>query len=88
MQRRTVVSTGALWVVARSGHARAERKVYRVGVIGYRATAELAGPEPRSPQTAAFMRGMRELGYVYGEHFVTEARGADGKPERFPSSGH
>jgi len=85
MQRRTVVGAGALWVASRSGHAWAERKVYRVGIIGYRATAELVGPEPRSPQTAAFMRGMRALGYVYGEHFVTEARGADGKPERFPS---
>jgi putative ABC transport system substrate-binding protein len=27
---------------------------------------------------------MRDLGYTYGEHFVTEARGAEGKPERFP----
>ncbi len=83
--RRTVVGAGALWVAAWSGNARAQRKVYRVGIIGYRATAELVGPEPRSPQTAAFVRGMRELGYVYGEHFVTEARGADGKPERIPS---
>jgi putative ABC transport system substrate-binding protein len=28
---------------------------------------------------------LRELGYVYGEHFLTEARGGDGRPERFPS---
>jgi putative tryptophan/tyrosine transport system substrate-binding protein len=28
---------------------------------------------------------LRELGYVYGEHFVTEARGAEGKLERFPA---
>ena len=28
---------------------------------------------------------MRELGYVYGEHFMTEPRGADGKPEHFPT---
>ncbi len=28
---------------------------------------------------------MRELGYVHGDHFVTEVRGADGKPERFPA---
>jgi putative ABC transport system substrate-binding protein len=84
MQRRTAVGAGALWLVSRTGYAQPARKVYRVGIIGYRATAELAGPEPRSPQTAAFMRGMRERGYVYGEHFVTEARGADGKPERFP----
>jgi putative ABC transport system substrate-binding protein len=27
---------------------------------------------------------MGELGYVYGQHFVTEARGTDGKPERSP----
>jgi len=27
---------------------------------------------------------LRELGYVYGEHFVTEPRGGEGKPERFP----
>ncbi len=80
-----MVGAGALWVAAWCGHARAQRKVYRVGIIGYRATAELAGPEPRSPQTVAFVRGMRELGYEYGKHFVTEARGADGKPERFPS---
>ena len=26
---------------------------------------------------------MLELGYTYGEHFVTEPRGADGRPERF-----
>jgi putative ABC transport system substrate-binding protein len=26
-----------------------------------------------------------ELGYVYGEHFVIEPRGAEGKPARFPS---
>jgi len=28
---------------------------------------------------------LRELGYVYGEHFVTEPRGGEGKPERFPA---
>jgi putative ABC transport system substrate-binding protein len=27
---------------------------------------------------------MSELGYVYGEHFVTEPRGAEGKTERYP----
>jgi putative ABC transport system substrate-binding protein len=28
---------------------------------------------------------LREIGYVYGEHFVTEPRGAEGKPERYAS---
>jgi putative ABC transport system substrate-binding protein len=27
---------------------------------------------------------LRELGYSHGEHFVTEPRGSEGKPERFP----
>jgi putative ABC transport system substrate-binding protein len=27
---------------------------------------------------------LRELGYVYGEHFVTEPRGGEGQLERFP----
>jgi putative ABC transport system substrate-binding protein len=32
----------------------------------------------------AFLRGMRELGYVEGKNFVIEARFADGKDERLP----
>ena len=45
----------------------------------------MVGPQPRVPSTAAFLRGLREIGYVYGEHFVTEPRGGEGKPERFPN---
>ena len=29
--------------------------------------------------------GLRDLGYVYGQHYVTEARGAEGKPDRYPA---
>jgi putative ABC transport system substrate-binding protein len=47
--------------------------------------SELAGPQPKSPFIGALLRGLRELGYVYGEHFVTETRSAEGKVERFPS---
>jgi putative ABC transport system substrate-binding protein len=45
----------------------------------------MIGPEPRSPVTKAFLRGLRDLGYVYGEHFVTEPRGAESRPERYPA---
>ena len=31
-----------------------------------------------------FLRGMQELGYVEGKHFVIEYRSADGLDERFP----
>lgn len=32
----------------------------------------------------AFRAGMRDLGYVEGQHFVIVYRSADGRPERFP----
>jgi putative ABC transport system substrate-binding protein len=44
-------------------------------------TADMSGPQPRRPSTMAFLRGMRELGYVYGQDFVTEPRGGEGRPE-------
>ena len=45
----------------------------------------MVGPEPKSAFAAALLRGLRDLGYVYGQHFVTEPRGAEGRPERYPS---
>jgi putative ABC transport system substrate-binding protein len=64
--------------------AQPARKVYRIGILSSSGTtSEMVGPQPRSPFGNALLRGLRELGYVYGEHFVTEPRGADGKPERF-----
>src|SRR5262245_44507261 len=33
---------------------------------------------------AGFQQGMRELGYVEGQHFVSEWRSAEGKYERLP----
>jgi len=43
----------------------------------------MVGPQPRRPSTKAFLRGLHELGYVYGEHFVTEARAADERLEGY-----
>ena len=43
-------------------------------------TAEISGPEPRRRSAGFLLRALRELGYVYGSDFVTEARGAEGKP--------
>ena len=53
-------------------------------MLGLAATADLVGPQPRSASTTALLAGMRELGYVYGDHFVTEPRGAHAQPKRFP----
>ena len=53
-------------------------------MLGLAATADLVGPQPRCASTTALLAGMRELGYVYGDHFVTEPRGAHAQPQRFP----
>lgn len=87
MDRRTFIGSLALGTLAVPGTVPAQpaRRVARIGIVGLVATSDLVGPKPRSPSTNAFVRGMHELGYVYGEHFVTEPRGAEGKPARFPS---
>jgi putative ABC transport system substrate-binding protein len=61
------------------------RTAYRIGILGSRtSTSELVGPQPQEPAVNALLGGLRELGYVWGEHFVTEPRGGEGKLERFP----
>jgi putative ABC transport system substrate-binding protein len=86
MNRRAFIGSLALATLAAARVARAQpaRKVYRIGVLSVLATADLAGPEPRSPFGTALLRGLAERGYVYGQDFVTEHRGAEGKPERYP----
>jgi putative ABC transport system substrate-binding protein len=86
--RRAFIGSLALATLARPRAAPAQpaRKVYRIGILGLGSpTSDMVGPQPQSESTAALLRGLRELGYVYGEHFVTEPRGGEGKPERFPN---
>jgi len=87
MDRRALLGGLALGTIAVPRVARAQpaRKVYRIGILGSTSmTSDMVGPQPQSPTVNALLRGLRELGYVYGEHFVTEPRGGAGKPERFP----
>ena len=76
-KKRALVAGLAAFGGSRAAFAQ-PRKVYKIGILGLRPTADLVGPEPGSPSTRAFLRGMRELGYTYGEQFVTEARGGGG----------
>jgi putative ABC transport system substrate-binding protein len=88
MDRRAFIASLALGTLAapRSARAQPARKVYRIGILSSAyATSDMVGPQPRPPSTNELLRGLRELGYVYGEHFVTEPRGADDKPERLPA---
>ena len=85
MKRRALIGAGGLWLAPLASHAQPVRKVHRIGMLGVGAnTAEMAGPKPTNPTNAARLVGLRELGYVYGETFVTEPRSAEGQVERFP----
>ena len=82
--RRSFLAGIAALAASRTAGAQPARKVYRIGILGNASTADLAGPQPRSKSVDALLRGMRDLGYVYGVHFVTEPRGSESKLERFP----
>src|SRR5262249_8022857 len=85
--RRAFIGSLTIGIIPVPHVARAQlaRKVYRIGILSsIDTTSEMTGPQPRSRIASALLHGLRELGYVYGEHFVTEPRGSDGRPERFP----
>src|SRR5262245_32066248 len=89
MDRRAFIGSFALATLAapRAVPAQPARKVARIGIISFGQTAPMIGPLDGSearvvPFTAALLRGLRELGYMYGRDFVTEPRGTEGRPER------
>jgi putative ABC transport system substrate-binding protein len=64
----------------------AAAKVYRIGIVINAGPAPgAAGAEPIEAVAAGLLRGLRDLGYAYGRDFVTEARSAEGKPDRIPA---
>ena len=68
-------------------HAQPARRVPRVGIFPFRARttspSTLVGPQPQNAYISALVVGLRELGYLYGEHYVTEPRSSD-RPEEWP----
>ena len=87
MDRRTFGGGLVLAMLAVTGaaHAQPARKVHRIGILVSAGTSsDMIGPEPRNPSISALLRGLRELGYMYGRDFVTETRGGEGIPAQFP----
>jgi ABC transporter substrate binding protein len=84
MHRRAFL--GALGLLSFPSYTIAQRRnVARIGILSFAGTtADLTGPEPRRPSAAALLRGLHELGCMYGRDFVTEPRGAEGRPELWP----
>ena len=86
MDRRGFIGSLALGTLSMSRRLQAQsaRKPYLVGIVSAGLTADMIGPDPRAPTVRALLQGLRQLGYIYGEHYVTEPRAGEGKPERFP----
>jgi len=85
MKRRTLIGTGGLLLTGRAAFGQPVRKVHRIGVLVASSAAEFSGPQPVTAQAKALLRGLGELGYVYGQHYVTEVRSAEGNMGRFPA---
>ena len=88
MDRRVFISRITLGLLAAPLAVEAQKvgKVWRIGVLGFApATADMVGPDPKNEYVNALLRGLRELGYVHGQHYVTEPRGAEGRAERYPN---
>src|SRR6266700_3235781 len=80
-RRKLLVTLGAgalAFAAAPSSFSQQQGKVWRVGILSP-TSASLS-----SSNTNAFLKGMRELGYVEGKNLVIERRFADGRLERFP----
>src|SRR5215467_12149903 len=88
MDRRAFMTmvSGSILAGPFAAEAQQANKVYRIGVLGLGpVTSQMTGNQPKSRYVRALLDGLRERGYVYGTQFVTEPRGAEGKPDRFPS---
>jgi putative tryptophan/tyrosine transport system substrate-binding protein len=81
MRRREfilAVGGAAAWPLAARAQQLAQ-KIARIGIVSIGGpTADMTGPLPPNRTVRALLRGMAELGYVYGRDFVTEPLGTDG----------
>ena len=77
-RRESIIAFVALGAVAGSIASFAQGKVWRVGFLSLYSASEIA------QNTAAFLKGLRELGYIEGKNLVVEWRFAEGNFERLP----
>ena len=76
----SMISASVAWPMA--ARAQAVRKVARIGVVSIGGpSGEMTGPLPSNRNVRASLRGMAELGYVYGREFVTEPSWQFGRVE-------
>jgi putative ABC transport system substrate-binding protein len=78
-RRKLLIALGAGALIAPFGvFAQQQSKIWRIGVL------ETTSMTINAANLNAFLKGMRELGYVEGRNFIIDYRSADGRAERFP----
>ncbi|OKO75217.1 MULTISPECIES: ABC transporter substrate-binding protein [Bradyrhizobium] len=79
MRRREFIAlVGGAAACPIAARAQLAQKIAHIGIVSIGGpTADMMGPLPPNRTVRAFLRGMAELGYVYGRDFVTEPRGTN-----------
>src|SRR5882724_13635354 len=77
--RVIVTLTLSLLAVPFAAVAQPTGKVPKIGFLNLSPAPAVARP------FEAFMQGLRELGYIEGQHITIEQRYAEGRPERLPA---
>ena len=78
-RRRALIALALLGVLARAAPSRAADRKYRIGYL-------LDQPllDPPTPERAAFLRGLRDLGYVEGRNLEIVYRSSESDPSFLP----
>src|SRR5262249_5376259 len=86
MNRRAFVTgLGTVFAAPLAAEAQQARGLSRVAVLWAGGSIEyISGPDPASPGVRAFVRALRDLGYVEGQNVVIERRSLEGRWERAP----
>ena len=81
-RRSVIVSIGGValaWPLP--ARTQPSRRVARIGIVSVGGpSTDMTGALPKNRNVRAFLRGMAELGYIYGRDLVTEPRGTDAIP--------
>lgn len=80
-RRRLVLGAVVGFIGAPMVQAQPHRKLVRIGLLASLSRSEAEALEAMQP----FLAGMRERGYVLGEHFLLDIRVSGGDARRFPA---
>ena len=88
MERRAFLGilTSGLLAAPLASEGQTDRGKPRIAILYVSApSANLSGPKPKEDTMAAFLEGMRELGFVDGQNIVIDRRSAEGQADRYPA---